>query len=283
MKTTVETINKQRAREILDRTKITGFRNRPLNKGVVEFYAKQMKEGKWKENGECIIISKDLELIDGQYRLHAIEMADVTLNIPITYDIDKDVFDTIDQNKVRTKGDTFAIAGIKNYTNVSAIVNKYLYMRTHPTLSTRNRDSIHYRKRKDELLDEYYLSAQLYQDVYNFSAALYGACSLMPATEIGCHIVFFIKDLKYKQETVFDFFNQIFRGENFTNNTIKLFRNLLIKNSVNKRSELSDDAIKIYLLKTWNAFIQGKELKCIKYDPERESFPYPQKNEDLFL
>ncbi|NCC66460.1 MAG: hypothetical protein EOM15_17640 [Spirochaetia bacterium] len=55
--------------------------NRAINKSRVTLYAKAMKEGRWVENGQTIIISTDGFLIDGQHRLTALVAAGVTLEM----------------------------------------------------------------------------------------------------------------------------------------------------------------------------------------------------------
>ena len=61
---------------------------RSLNKETVKQYAMDMKAGKWKKNGEPIIINKNGILNDGQTRLHAVIESGAEIDAYIIFDAD---------------------------------------------------------------------------------------------------------------------------------------------------------------------------------------------------
>lgn len=71
------TVTPEIATSWLDKNK----ENRAVNSSRVTQYSKAMKEGRWIENGQPIIVSDDGYLIDGQHRLNAIIKANATLDM----------------------------------------------------------------------------------------------------------------------------------------------------------------------------------------------------------
>jgi hypothetical protein len=117
MRAEIETINPEYAKLLLEKN----IGNRTLKTSAKEF-AKQMAEGLWKENGECIIIDKNGTIKDGQHRLHACIQADYTWQCPVIYDVEPDVMDTIDTGTNRTLSDVLQFNGFKYHGKISALV-----------------------------------------------------------------------------------------------------------------------------------------------------------------
>lgn len=110
MKAKVERINKQKAIELLK----GNSENRKVKNNLVEYLTHQMSSGLWKQNGESIIIDKNGQIKDGQHRLKAIVEANFSDYFVIAYDVNPDVFETIDTGKVRGLKDILYINGYKN-------------------------------------------------------------------------------------------------------------------------------------------------------------------------
>lgn len=89
--------------------------NRPISqKNVIEF-AEAMYEGRWSLNGETIKFDGEGRLFDGQNRLQACLLADVSFRTYVIRGIDDpNAFSTVDTGKTRTASDIFAIAGWQN-------------------------------------------------------------------------------------------------------------------------------------------------------------------------
>jgi hypothetical protein len=104
----------------------TNSLNRPVSDSTVDEYGEQMKKGKWRLNGEAIIISKDGLLLDGQHRLWASFKTKKSFKTMVTRGVDKETFATIDTGKKRTGSDALIIHGkitglpLKYTTNLSA-------------------------------------------------------------------------------------------------------------------------------------------------------------------
>jgi len=99
--------------------------NRKLNKRWVAFLSEAIKKGEWQLNGEPIIFSKDLRLIDGQHRLYAIVAAGKEIDSYVTTEVPDENFVSIDTGHARSGSHVLGIGGrVKNSFDVSATLNK---------------------------------------------------------------------------------------------------------------------------------------------------------------
>lgn len=93
--------------------------NRPLAEGHAERIAKQIREGKWRFNGDTIKIADGGDILDGQHRLWAIIESDTAVETMVVTGIAREAFATIDTiRKPRSLGDTVALHGAVRYRNV---------------------------------------------------------------------------------------------------------------------------------------------------------------------
>jgi hypothetical protein len=119
MQSKVETITPAIATELLKRN----TRNRGLSKGVIERYARDMREGRWQVNGEALIIGVDGGLLNGQHRLYACIAAGVAFQSFVTRGVvSEGAFDTIDQGRPRTHADIHGMRGELNTALLSATI-----------------------------------------------------------------------------------------------------------------------------------------------------------------
>jgi hypothetical protein len=83
--------------------------NRPMSDRHADDLGDQMKKGKWRRNGEAIIISIEGMILDGQHRLWACFKSKKEFETFVTRGIDKDTFATIDTGKKRSGSDALVI------------------------------------------------------------------------------------------------------------------------------------------------------------------------------
>ncbi len=95
--------------------------NRPIRMARVERMAQAMSQGRWKCNGEPIIVSKTNRVLSGQHRLHAVLQSGVSISTLYVEGVDDDCSPTIDQQAKRTPGDALSIAGVANYNTVASL------------------------------------------------------------------------------------------------------------------------------------------------------------------
>lgn len=111
-------VNSEMARKWL-RLNMPG--NRPISESRVKQYARDMKNGKWQENGDTIKFSDTGELIDGQKRLTACVECGIGFWSLVAYGVKREAFITIDRNQARSTGQLLHLtAGIGDYNNISS-------------------------------------------------------------------------------------------------------------------------------------------------------------------
>lgn len=145
--------------------------NRPMSY-YHEVYAEDMKEGRWKENGEAIIIDRNGVVKDGQNRLKATIVADHEWFVPVVSDVEPDVMDTIDTGKARSLGDIVKMDEMCNHTHIAAIARVMIrwdagILRKSDGTSkkpiTNNLGISYIRQNKERIIDLHKLSAGIYK------------------------------------------------------------------------------------------------------------------------
>lgn len=81
------------------------FDNRRLRWGRVRFYARCMQRGEWPLTHQGIAFAVDGRGLDLQHRLHAIIIANVTVDIMVTEGLEPAAFKVIDQHERRSMAD----------------------------------------------------------------------------------------------------------------------------------------------------------------------------------
>ncbi len=122
----------QLAEKILERNTL----NRPLKKGHAERLTRDMKNDKWRMNGETIKITTDGQLLDGQHRLWAVIESGKTVPMLIIEGLDPECMPTIDTGRPRSFGDVLAIDGKRNVTTAASALRWLHWYRQNPRATT---------------------------------------------------------------------------------------------------------------------------------------------------
>lgn len=246
--------------------------NRPLNQVTVDWYAKQMTNGQWTISGQTISISDKNTLIDGQHRLAALVKSGKKITFNVAYNVPFQSF--VNYDSVRSRGlcDVFAIENILNYKSISAIISKYnaLSLGHISYLGFGNSNKTGGLKKKVkftniEALDLYNSNNELFQEIHHVSDRCYKRIKLFPSSQIGAFMYYLIVNKKHNKEKVFSFFTQLFFNENVENKSIYNLREKLINGSIGQFVMVSKLKY-IYLVKCWNAFVVGKEIKIYTFN-----------------
>lgn len=97
--------------------------NRPINEGRVNDYARDMKAGRWKENGDTVKFAEGGVLIDGQHRLRASMQCGAGFWSLVAYGIKKEALLTIDRNQVRSTGQILHMSeGVTDYNVIASTI-----------------------------------------------------------------------------------------------------------------------------------------------------------------
>lgn len=84
--------------------------NRKLRETVVDYYANEMINGNWVDNGDPIRIARSGRLLNGQHRLSAVVKAGVSLPFHFLSNLSEESFERMDNGVGRTVSDNLCIS-----------------------------------------------------------------------------------------------------------------------------------------------------------------------------
>lgn len=247
--------------------------NRRLSQPTISTYKNEMLDGRWKEDtAECIKITKEGKIIDGQHRLTAIVKAKCSVNMHVAFDMEESVFDVLDTGKMRNATDCFKIAGIKKENTLPSIIATYNALAKGISVRGGQKDG---KATNAKLLNQYYEDELFWNNAATiaYTGYLHFAKILTPSL-IGGMYAHLSELNKSKAE---DFITQLTTGLNIQNNTIHLLRNKLMQDKMSLRK--MQPSLKVaFIIKTWNAFVKNQTFKILKFDASKESYPIAIKN-----
>lgn len=264
----VETITPEIAREYL-KFNVT---NRPLRQKTVCKYAKQMKNGEFMLNGEAIVFSDGGSLLNGQHRLNACVQAGVSFQSVVVRGIPFETFHTIDIGKPRTTADVFSISGVSNPSNSATIVSHY--MRLERSFGALNSGTSFDRMgvTRNDVLKTYEGARDVFDEVKTSASRMYSKSRLLKISTIGSVMSFLVLKRNHPIEKVEQFFYMLHYGKDVCNDSVNRLRDKLINNFSATR-KMTDKYKMALIVKTWNAFISGKELKTLVWNEGKEGMP----------
>ena len=252
-----ETITPKKAMQWLQRN----IRNRPLSPSTIGHYAKAMKAGAWKLNGDSIRFNGNGDLIDGQHRLHACIKSECSFPSYVVHGLDHDAFDTIDQGKKRTISDVFARDGYKHYTTLASAV-RWLYqyqigmgVRYSPL-------------RPDEAHDLIEANPAIHTAV-DLARRL---CGHQKVIHTGMLAFLIYESGREKPEKAEAFWGSAVTGENTTKGDAASTLHRRLVSNLGSAAKLPANTIVALSIKAWNCHLSGKPCGILKWI-ESEDFP----------
>ncbi len=257
MQCELKTITPAVAQELL----ALNVKNRAVNRLHVDSLAKEMKNGRWKVNGDTICLNGS-RLIDGQHRLHAVVVSGITIQSFVVTDLPSDVFDTKDVGKRRSPGDTLSVAGHLHSHRLAsqvALIDAYC--------TSRADKQVHYSNTEIEALVAKYPEA-----AESIQTKVSGKSLIPPSVLDACHYLFSRKDANQADE----FVQKVVKGAGLDEGSpFYVLRERLVANSLSK-SKLSRPYIMALCIKAWNAARAGKTMRYLRWREKGDAVePYP--------
>lgn len=98
--------------------------NREISYSAVGIMAADMKNGDWKRTGETVKFNADGNLVDGQQRLMAVQLADIPVWLDITYNVERGAELVMDTGRKRTMRNQIKMRGGDDFNqHVSGLVS----------------------------------------------------------------------------------------------------------------------------------------------------------------
>jgi hypothetical protein len=243
-----------------------GLPNRPLSEHRAEEIASEIRDGRWRENGESLIFDADGVNLDGQHRLRGIVRANQSVTAYCVFGIPQCVFTSIDQGKSRGGADTAATMEFKNYSACAATVRLILQYQNETITKTGQ-----HRMPQENL--RIYLKknrALLTASVSSVVSLRKGIEKLMPISH-AC-FAYHISRTKHPDKAQ-EFIEKLSTGADLKKgDAILLFRQRMqdldgVKHKLTQVERLA------MLIKVWNAFLIGRPLGVLRWNRDVEQFP----------
>lgn len=104
---------------------LLGDDRNPMNRNIsdrqVASFAQDINDGRWRFNGEPLIISRDGFLNDGQHRCSAVVATETSIEFLWVFGVTRDSRTTLDQGRVRSASDFLKMDGMPYATNSAAV------------------------------------------------------------------------------------------------------------------------------------------------------------------
>lgn len=248
MKTSIETIDKERAQEYI--AKIDG--NRPVSNGYVRWLIGRQKRGEWQTNGDSIKFDKNGVLRDGQHRLMMVMQTGKPIEVVVVREIDPASFITMDTGKNRNLAD---VLGINKYQNSKPLANaltwvhRYLINRMYPTGGRISHEQHLAVLDKHPELNE---SVAFYFDLKKLGRQYW------PAVTMSCHYLF----TRIDRPMANDFIERYLTGVGIDTLTdpVGVLRSQVQSEAAKRVRPVGDQIFGLFAL-AWNARCNGREQK----------------------
>lgn len=254
----------------------TNIKNRKIKRVSLKMVEEAISNGEWSLNGEAIVFDESGKLIDGQHRLTSCVKTGKSIDVIVVRGIREEAQDTIDNGARRQLSDYIKMDGYKNYIVVASI-GKMLARKDDlgltPTLFDNNvtKRSIKSMRRfvnncHDERIEPLISPIGLVTSRYK--------CVPMPL--LGA---LFDEFRKAGEENFTEFVAQIV-GKSAACMPVRLLQNKFVEHATDVNGHgkgyFKGSVLAAYIIKTWNAYMRGDEMKRLTYNPGGkypESFP----------
>lgn len=259
MQAKVEVITLAYAKQLLDQNPS----NRPLSTTTVNRYARDMKAGRWNNNGQGIVLTPDGQLLDGQHRMAAIIQSQTPVAMLVVRGVPRETFVTMDSGKPRRLSDVLAIEGhVHTYTLAGAAKLAFSYIAG---------TSLSYSGTKSEL--EAFIQRHTYlADVCTDVGARKYKFPKVPMAAV----LFLGNARRHLDHDAQEFIEGVFYGEGLFKGDARLtLREWLTAQRLKERGVLKTATTFAAVGRAWNAFASGKELLVLKGldAPSQRSMP----------
>lgn len=269
MKVQLISITPEMAKEMLK----SNINNRRVRDHKVMEMAQLMIDGKWKSGtAEPIKVSITGRLLDGQNRLYAVIKSGKTIDFLVASELSEDVFDVLDTGSRRTASDTFYISGIKNANKVSAGIRYFNALNSNYFSGRGGQLSKLYENSNTELLNEYNLRPEFWQNACKISKKIYLEFNRIfsEGEIIGMYAYLF----KISPLNAEGFLMQLCVDGKTNVPGVLFARKLLIADKISV-AKVPPKTKLAWVFNAWNVYRNGSKKRNIDYNSEKDSFPIP--------
>jgi hypothetical protein len=266
MKIQSERWTPDRATQVLEAQKRIGWRNpRGLREHRVNVYAREMKAGRWRQNGETISFNGE-KLLNGWHRMNAIVASGVTLDLFVARGVDVEAISTMDVGLIRGATDLISMRGFSNASQVAAAGRLALtYLRYHTVATDPDKNVT------PGEVDDWVVAHPEVSESVAFWKNTTGSRHI---TAHGSAMAAFHWLCGRRHSVERDaFFTDLINGVNLgTTQPVRVLRERLIADRASS-AKLPRLYVCAITVKSWNAELRGEPVKLLRYNRDNESFP----------
>lgn len=246
--------------------------NRPISKVTVRSYADTMKKGKWMMNGVPVVFDVDGHLLDGHHRLEAVTLAGIPVKMDVCRGVSPDAFTTFDCGRHRNVGQLLAMQGVKNYNTVGSIVvcNETLVRFGRVWANNNARDD--HKRTNTEAYDLYMRDPDGFNLVGEDVTRLICKARILKGSTLGGMIYYLSHSGGYSRDYVLRFFECLCTLEDMTVQPAIILRNRIIRERMSN-AEIKTSHLFALIVKAWNAYVEGKDMKNLQFNADKEQYP----------
>jgi hypothetical protein len=187
----------------------------------------------------------------------------------VVYDLDDDIFPVLDRGRTRNSSDVLSQIGAKNCTNLAAGIIKWNTLKKgNYTENIGGNDT--YRLTPQDVLSIYLSDKESFDDSTQHASYYYSKFRGLKESEYFA--IYHLLKKNYK-EKIQQFFIDLSTGASLCEtNPAFLLRSYLI-NSMSGNSRLINSIKYAYIIKAWNYYVVGRDLKKLMFSPKTESMP----------
>ena len=245
LKTKVKIITPALAKELLERTQAAGVLNRKASPRTVEIYANEMRSNRWKLNSESIKLDENGYILDGQHRLMACVQSGCPFQTVVNTGVARETFDTIDCGRVRTGTQVLQMSGVQYHNGMSEF-------RSYGHLASKER-----RMTPSAVLEEYNSRPADYDEAARVAMKCIAESHAMTSKMVGTLYFALVHDVGVGKARAEQFFEQINSFDTAENAAVEKMRRW---NLANKDKRISDKLRVAYVIRSWNAFVDGGKV-----------------------
>jgi hypothetical protein len=252
-------------------------KNRKVSEKQVAFLTREMKQGRFIENGEAIIFDKNGELKDGQHRLLSIVKSKKSYNIPIIRGVEPLAMSTYDTGKNRSAADVLGLNGFKNTSVIASFIQALNKFYTKNSKSSR----INGNERKNSLTNlqvlKYCSENYDWIDVlFKNSISIYDKQTVRVLSVTNLMLIAYLIDGENPSVEVYEFLNHLV-GNSRQSETATSYLYAKLSNSKLNKEPLNFYWVLGMTLKAWNFYAEGNPaVKYFRFNVDQD-LPQPNK------
>lgn len=276
MKAEFELIDKEKAQNLLR----FNTENRQEKRKHTSSLSEEMSSGRWKENGQPILIAEDGTILDGQHRLKAIISSDFVGNFLVVRGVDKKSKPTIDTGITRGLHDVLQLEGFSYANQTAALVRNILGYENNITPEKGNSSRIR-GKGKNKVTNSVGLEYatewkdELINNIKLMTAIIKKSGDKTLSNTFSSTLLYIIGGHNFST-THLEFMKTLF-GIGTEENSASYWIRKTIAKSKNSKDVINNKWLYGVCIKAWNLYINGNPaLRFIKYNTANP-LPKPEK------